>query len=590
MRTRPIWLAVYALPALLSCTMPRLAGADRVDLTNGGSFEGLILQENDREVALQIGPGTMRIPRSRVKAVHRSSPAEQGRLRFRHVVTRDVAYAGLSFRRRQELHLRAGRAVEEMAGAHPEEVAGILALHFARGEDHQRAWLFSRLAADQARDTFTNNAAVTHYRTAINAARHVDDVGDKDLATVWTSLGDVCERAGRFEESLDAYRRGTRLLLDDPYARVELLAKRALVRRMANSYSAALRETAEGLKLVATDRTDSGARARAQLTVERAAIRRWQQQPGEALRLAKLAETDARSGQDLASLALALDIIDWARRMMGNTDLEVHYSEALAIFEELGDMSGVALVWNNLGAEAYWDGRWDDAVAAYGKSQEAEMSNGNHVQAAIPAANTAELLVNQGRFDEAEPLLRLAVRVLTASGHPAVGFVKGELARLLIGRGDHDAAGLLLEEVSEWGEANAEPVCVLNATILSADSMLRRGMAREALIILDEVEERGDDMAEVFGPVLTRLRGRGLGDLERFDEALENIENGMAEARRQGLLYDQALLLEARCDIVAAQGNAADPADRAEADRLLRKLGVHRESITRDKAASCRNE
>ena len=55
--------------------------ADTVQLKNGGSFEGLILQEDAEHIELQMGPGTMRIQRRRVSSIQRSSPLEQGRLR-----------------------------------------------------------------------------------------------------------------------------------------------------------------------------------------------------------------------------------------------------------------------------------------------------------------------------------------------------------------------------------------------------------------------------------------------------------------------------------------------------------------------------
>ena len=51
--------------------------ADTVKLKNGGSFEGLILQEDAQNIELQVGPGTMRIRQSQVRSIERSSPLEQ---------------------------------------------------------------------------------------------------------------------------------------------------------------------------------------------------------------------------------------------------------------------------------------------------------------------------------------------------------------------------------------------------------------------------------------------------------------------------------------------------------------------------------
>ncbi len=86
-------------------------------------------------------------------------------------------------------------------------------------------------------------------------------------------------------------------------------------------------------------------------------------------------------------------------------------------------------------------------------------------------------------------------------------------------------------------------------------------------------------MIEVVGPVLARLRATGLAALGRFDEALDQIDSGLTQARQQGLLYDQGLLLELRCDTVRARGATPDPDDVAEAEQLLDRLGVRREPI-----------
>ena len=157
------------------------------------------------------------------------------------------------------------------------------------------------------------------------------------------------------------------------------------------------------------------------------------------------------------------------------------------------------------------------------------------------------------------------------------GFAESELARLLIYRGDHAEAETLLARIREWGEAMAEPVSVLNGAILVADSRLRQGAIEEGLQLLDATEADAREMAEVFGPVLARLRGRGLAALGLFDEALAQIEQGLLKAREQGLLYDQAVLIEVRTEIVASAGGNPDPNDMIEADRLFGELGVRRE-------------
>jgi predicted ATPase len=119
------------------------------------------------------------------------------RVRFRHEMHREVAYEGLTYKRRRELHLRAGEITERMAGASPETVADLLAMHFAIGQNHSLAWHYARIAGDRARERYANVEAVTHYQRAIDAGRRLGETVRAELREVWRMLGDVREQLGR---------------------------------------------------------------------------------------------------------------------------------------------------------------------------------------------------------------------------------------------------------------------------------------------------------------------------------------------------------------------------------------------------------
>ena len=235
---------------------------------------------------------------------------------------------------------------------------------------------------------------------------------------------------------------------------------------------------------------------------------------------------------------------------------------------------------NNLGAHLYWEGHWDDAIASYRQARDLESRRGNDVQAAIGAANMAELLINQMRLDEAEPLLRNAVRVLQASNHaPAAIFAEGELARLLIRRREFDAGEALLEDIQQRSHQAGEPMSVLNASIQLAEARFRQGAPEDALRLLDEAKSNAGDMTEVFAPTITRIRGCCLADLGHFDEALGEIDEGLLIALEQGLLYDKALLLATRIEITSRAERPVDLSDEREADRLFGEMDIHREPV-----------
>src|SRR5204863_127421 len=81
-----------------------------------------------------------------------------GMLQFRHALVRDVAYEGLPYRRRRELHARIGEALEQLA-EDPADQAELLSLHFFHAQRFDEAWRYSRLAGERAMSMYANAAA-----------------------------------------------------------------------------------------------------------------------------------------------------------------------------------------------------------------------------------------------------------------------------------------------------------------------------------------------------------------------------------------------------------------------------------------------
>ena len=93
-----------------------------------------------------------------------------GRLRFLHDLFRAVAYEGLSFRRRREIHGRVGALLEELAGESVADIADLLSLHYHRADEYTKAWEYSVLAGRRAQDRSANVEAIELYERALDVA------------------------------------------------------------------------------------------------------------------------------------------------------------------------------------------------------------------------------------------------------------------------------------------------------------------------------------------------------------------------------------------------------------------------------------
>ena len=500
-----------------------------------------------------------------------------GWVQFRHALIRDVAYEGLPYRTRQRLHAGVADSILTVSGDHPEEQAELLSLHYFEAKQWSEAWNYSRIAGDSAKVIYANLDAAQFYERALEAARQLASVTDQERANVWVTLGDVREIAGLFEDSADAYRRASSLVGDDHLAQASLSYKRARARMRAGSYRTALSETTKGSRLAESLDTSEGLTTKARLTALRALIRQAQQRASDALTLAEQAAGEAEEAGDDEAMARSYMILDWANRRLGQPDRAGHASKALTIYEELGDLDAAGDVLNNLGADAYVEGEWDEAVDLYAKGRDAHERAGNGVGAAVAGTNIGELLISQNRLEEARSILEDAIRVLRAAKALDDGlFAEIQLGRLLVEQGDYEEADKQLNDLRSEALGLGQSGYALEAAMHLADSKVAQGDGAGALHLLDEAEEAAGGEDLLYAPTLERVRAQALADEGRFEEAEEQLQLGLNEARRQGVTYEEALLLLVQAEVARQSGRDAKAADPERADRILQRLGVRR--------------
>ncbi|MEN8237644.1 MAG: adenylate/guanylate cyclase domain-containing protein [Actinomycetota bacterium] len=494
------------------------------------------------------------------------------RLRFRHALVRDVAYEGLPFRRRRDLHIRSGTLIHE-GSQDDDAILDVLSLHFSLGGDRELAWEYSRRAGDRNMEVYANVEAETEFERAIDAARYLDGVDVSERRHVWVQLGDVRERSGKFAASLDAYRHATRLAGDDPVTRATVMLKSARAKERSGAYSSALGYATRARRLCEGSSAPGAAKVVAQVLGFTALIRQAQEKPGLAIEAAREAVEAAQSVGDDIVLAHAWKVMDYAYVMLGRLDLAVNSRESLTIFQEAGDLNEVAGVSTNLGAFAYWNGDWPEALDYYERGREASMQVGNTVDAAGAAANIGELLVNQGRYVEAEEPLRVARRAYLATGFiEGVGFVD-----LLIGR-MYGVSGRLAESENALKDSIREleglglAGSTLEAEIHLADARCRAGFSSEGLAILESAEAVAPrDHVDYYKPLLFRIRGSILASAGNVDDAIVSLRESITIADARGEDFEHSLSVLTLARITNDQ---IDPDAQQRAMEALHGLGV----------------
>ena len=500
------------------------------------------------------------------------APQDDGTYRFRHMLARDTAYEGLPYRRRQALHARIGDELETRAGANAEGEAGLLSLHFFHAHRFDKAWEYARRAAERAQAIYANVDAAAFYERALAAGRHLC-VPKAALASVAEALGDVCDRAGDFRQAGAAYREARRLHDGDPVDEARLLLKHAWIPERLGRYSEALRWISRGQRLLENVEEENAAKQRAHLHAWRAQIKISQGRFAEGAEWCDRAVVEAERAGEARALAHAYCLLDWAHVALGAPEKATYGERALAIYEELGDLTRQAALHNDLGALAYLRGGWSEALARYEKARQIRDRMGDPIMAAVADENIAEILIDQGQLEQAESLLQSALRVCRASGwRNETATATKLLGKVRSRSGRHDEA-LDLFEAARAGYADTGAQSGVNETeAWTAECHLLRGDVERAFDLATQVLARSEASGGFEVPTLKRVRAYALLLLGPESAAAEALEDSLDASRARQIGYEVALSLE------GLRRLAADPARvtalEAERDAILARLQV----------------
>ena len=133
---------------------------------------------------------------------------------FRHPLIQQAAYESVLEDRRREMHLRAGRGIEDLFADRLAPFHSILAYHFAKAEDWGKAQDYLFKAAEQADRLAADEEALALYEVVIAAAEQhpIIGLGSFRRAQLDRKLADAHFRAGRHEQALATYAQALRRL------------------------------------------------------------------------------------------------------------------------------------------------------------------------------------------------------------------------------------------------------------------------------------------------------------------------------------------------------------------------------------------
>jgi tetratricopeptide (TPR) repeat protein len=489
---------------------------------------------------------------------------------------RESAYQGLPYRVRRKLHGAIATHLEEELD-YPEDMAGILSLHYFEAGDYRPALRYATAAARRAEGIYAYVEAAGLYSRAVQAGRQLTDVAPHELAVIDQSMGDSWYRAGEFRKASEGFVAARQQVGDDLLMDAGLLLKLSHVEEKLGNYTEALRWTDQARtmlnELVGTD----AAREMARSSAWYAMLLQAEGRTTDALDWAERTRIEAEAASDAEALGDAYFVMGWAYGELGKEGAQALMQRSLEAYQQADNLSRQVGVLSTLGVVCQWEGRWDEALSYYERSRDTALTIGSSVDAAVARINIAEILTDRGEWAEAEALLLQTLPLWKAAQyHYFLGACFTQLGRVSLRLGRFDEALSRLEEAkASFLRVGADKeLPAVKARI--AECRVAMGNPDAAIELVAGIlgnASASNSVARVAS-LLERVQGHALLQQGDLWSARDSLEASLTAARERNDLFEATLTMLSLIEIDRREGVEPPHEMVAESRSLLASLKV----------------
>ena len=387
---------------------------------------------------------------------------------FRHALVQDAAYESLLKSDRRALHENVAETIELLYPSRLEEFAAVLAYHYEKAENENRALKYTLQAADLAARSYANQEAANHYDHAIGLVlAGSSGYTNEQTQDLYLKYGRTLELSGQYTLARDNYRELEQLSQQRGNRQMELAALMALATIYATPSPLYNLEVARNLC-----------------------------QRGLEI---------ARALADLESESQILWLLMLASYFNNEVAASVKYGEAsLAIARSLNNRERIAFVLNDIVRSYGSSGQPQKAFAAGEEARALWIEFDNQPMLADNLSTHAEGLFIYGRPQEA---FEYALQSFEIS--EKINNTWGKSYSLLVQAYLHWQFGEVretiqaLETIFEWNKVQSVPFAYNAGLFLLGEIYTEIGLLEKAVKLVDNFRPTFETLAISFkGPVL----------------------------------------------------------------------------------------
>lgn len=296
---------------------------------------------------------------------------------FRHLLSREVAYESLLIARRRFFHRRIGACLEAMHADHLEGYLDVLAEHYYRGQQWDKALDYTLKAGSRAQSLYINQTALAYFDRALEMLDRLER-GEIDLfeagesaktlppetlcpirREVLTHRGEVYAVLSRYDQAINDYQTALGLC-DQPEKMAYIRWRLADVHEQRGQYATAVNDLQAAIQDIGGETVQSVEMARILALLGWILIRQGKHNEAERLGQQSLA---ILQGTPLwREIALAYKTLGsvYMRRSEWNLAIE-NWQKSLEINEQIGERRESARLYNNLAIAHFRRGDYEKA-------------------------------------------------------------------------------------------------------------------------------------------------------------------------------------------------------------------------------------
>lgn len=322
---------------------------------------------------------------------------------FIHTLMQEVSYSTLAASARREYHRQIARYLEDgrtQGWGRTESLPALIAHHAYEGEDWPRALKYQMQAGQQAQALFANQAALDHFRKALDAAEHLPNSETvKDRLPIHLTLAQLNIDTGEYDEAAVNLVQSEQLANDlgDEVALLSICRWYTRLYELRGDYAKATEWIEKGLSFA----SQSQSAENAQIRLLAGLIYIRQGNYDAALEQCQTVLTIAEQLGEVTVLARAYSLLGITFLRSDSSRAIENFQKAFALYQQAGHIQGQATSHNLIANACFNLGRWLEAEFHYLQAHHMFDQIGDKYNLAMADNNLGGISLNRGQFGSA---------------------------------------------------------------------------------------------------------------------------------------------------------------------------------------------